>query len=46
MCTEQTNKIALGSNDDKIFQTFDKIARYPYGTNASKICESEMLSKI
>ena len=44
--TEQTNKIALSSNDDKRLQTFDKITTYPYGTNAFKVCESEMLSKI
>ena len=29
--TEQMNKIALGSNDDKRLQTFDKITIYPYG---------------
>ena len=39
--TEQINKIALSSNDDKILQTFNKITTYPYGTNAFKICESE-----
>ena len=32
--TEEVNKIALSSNDDKRFQTFDKITTYPYGTNA------------
>ena len=44
-CTEQINKIALSSNDDKGLQTFDKITTHPYGTNAFKVCESEMLSK-
>ena len=44
--TEQINKIALSSNDDKRLQTFDKITTYPYETNAFKVCESEMLSKI
>ena len=44
--TEQINKIALSSNDDKRLQTFDKITTYPYGANAFKACESEMLSKI
>ena len=44
--TKQINKIALSSNDDKKLQTFDKITTYPYGTNASKVCESELLSKI
>ena len=43
--TEQINKIALSSNDDKGLQTFDKITTHPYGTNAFKVCESEMLSK-
>ena len=33
------------SNDDKRLQTFDGITTYPYGTNAFKVCESEMLSK-
>ena len=40
--TEQINKIALSSNDDKRLQTFYKITTYPYGTNAFKVCESEM----
>ena len=44
--SEQINKIALSSNDDKRLQTFDKITTYPYGTNAFKVCESKMLSKI
>ena len=43
--TEDVNKIALSSNDDKRLQTFDRIRTYPYGTNAFKVCESEMLSK-
>ena len=43
--TEQINNIALISNDDKRLQTFDKITTFPYGTNAFKVCESEMLSK-
>ena len=44
-CTEQINKIALSSNDDKTLQTFDKTTTYLYGTNAFKVCESEILSK-
>ena len=44
--TEEVNKIALSSNDDKRIQTFDKVTTYPYGTNAFKVCESEMLNKI
>ena len=41
--TEEVNKIALSSNDDKRLQTFDIITTYPYGTNALKVCENEML---
>ena len=41
--TEEINKIALSSNDDKRLQTFDKVTTYPYGTNAFKVCESEMM---
>ena len=41
--TEEVNKTALSSNGDKRLQTYDKITTYPYGTNAFKVCESEML---
>ena len=41
--TEEVNKIALNSNDDKRLQTFDRITTYPCGTNAFKVCESEMM---
>ena len=44
--TEEVNKIALSSGDDKKLQIFDKITTYLYWTNAFKLCESEMLSKI
>ena len=44
--TEETNKIALSSNDDKRLQTFDRITSYPYGTSAEKVCKAEMLSKV
>ena len=43
--TEQINKTALSSNDDKRLQTFDTITTYPYGKNAFKVCKSEILSK-
>ena len=43
--TEEVNKIALSSNDDKRLQTFDRITTYPYGTNAFKVCESEIFLK-
>ena len=42
--TEEINKIELSSNDDKKLQTSDRIKTYPYGTNALKVCESEMLN--
>ena len=42
--TEEVNKSALSANDDKRLQTYDKITTYPYGTNAFKVCESEMLT--
>ena len=44
--TEQVNKIALSSNDDKKLQTIDKISTYPYVTNTFKVCKSEMMKKI
>ena len=43
--TQEVNKIALSSNDDKRLQTFDRIASYPYGTSAGKVCKAELLSK-
>ena len=44
--TGEVNKIAISSNDDKGIQTFDGVTTYPYGTNAFKVCELEMLIKI
>ena len=43
--TEEVNKIALRSNDDKRLQTFDRTTSYPYGTSAGTVCKTEMLSK-
>ena len=43
--TEEVNKIALSSNDDKSIQTFDRVTTYPYGTNVFKVCENEILLK-
>ena len=43
MYTEEVNKIALSSNNDKRLQTFDRITTYPHGANAFKVCESEMV---
>ena len=44
MYTEEINKIALSGNDDKRFQTFDKITSYSYGASAGKVCKTEILS--
>ena len=44
MYTEEINKIAISSKDDKRLQTYDKVTIYPYGTNAYKVCESEMMA--
>ena len=44
--SEQINKTAQSSNDDKRLQRSDKITTYLYGINAFKLCESEILSKI
>ena len=44
--TEEINKIALSSNDDKRLQTFDRITSYPYGASAGKACKTELLSKV
>ena len=43
--TEEINKIAPSSNDDKRLQTFDRIASYPFGTSVGKVCKTELLSK-
>ena len=42
--TEEVNKTALSSKNDKRLQTFDRATTYPYGTNAFKVCKSEILS--
>ena len=42
----EVNKLALNINDNKRLQTCDRVTTYPYGTNAFKICENEMLSKV
>ena len=45
MYTEEVNKIALSSNDDKRIQIFDRVTTYRYGINVFKVCENEMLLK-
>ena len=36
--TEEVNKIALSSNDDKRLQTFGRITTYSYGKHVFKVC--------
>ena len=47
--TEEVNKIALNSNDDKRLQTFGRVTTYPYGTNAFKVlnmkCQVDALQR-
>ena len=38
--SEEVNKIAISSNDDKWLQTSDRVL---YGTNIYELCESEMM---
>ena len=42
--TEEINKIALNSTDDKRIQTFDGIITYPHGASVFKVCENEMIT--
>ena len=44
--TEEINKIAISSNDDKRLQTFDRITLYPFGISARKVSKTELLSKV
>ena len=44
--TEEVNKIALSSNDDKRLKTYDGITKYLYGTTAGRVCKTEILSKV
>ena len=39
--TEEINKIALSSNDDKRMQSFDSIETYAYGTSKDLVSEKE-----
>ena len=43
--TEEINKIALSSNDDKRLKTFNRITSYHYKTSAGKVCKTELLNK-
>ena len=39
--TEETNKVALSSNDDKRMQSIDLIQTYAYGTSKDLVSEKE-----
>ena len=41
--TEQINKIALSSNNDKRLPSLDGATAYSQETNAFKVCESDMM---
>ena len=45
MYTEEVNKIAQSSNDDKRIQIFHKVTTYSYGTNVFMVCKNEMMLK-
>ena len=44
MSTEEVNKIALSSDDDKRLQTFGRITAFPHRTHEFKLCENETLN--
>ena len=44
--TIEINKIVLKSKDNKRLRSFNGITTYPIGTNAFKVCKSEMEIKI
>ena len=39
--TEEINKIALSSNDDKRMQSIDSVETYAYGTSKDLVSEKE-----
>ena len=39
--TEEINKIALSSNDDKRIQSIDLIEKYAHGTSKDLVCKKE-----
>ena len=39
--TEEINKIAVSSNDDKRMKSIDTIESYPYGTSKDPLSEKE-----
>ena len=43
--TEEVNKTALNSSDNKRLKTFDGVTTYPYGTSALKYVKEKLWSK-
>ena len=41
--TEETNNLALNSNDDKILQTFGRITSFSHGASVGKEWKTELL---
>ena len=41
MFTEEINKIALSSNDNKRIQSIDLVETYSYGVNKDLVCNKE-----
>ena len=39
--TEEINKIALSSNDDKIIQSINLVEKFAYGTSKDLVCKKE-----
>ena len=44
--TEETNKIALSSNDDKRMQSIDSIETYPHGMSKDIIWKQGKISNV
>ena len=45
MYTEEINKVALSSNNNKRLQTFDRVTTFLHRTSDFKVCEYEMLNE-
>ena len=43
--TEEINKVALSSSDDKRMQSIDSIETYAYGTSKDLICKEENIKR-
>ena len=43
--SEEINKIALSTSDDKRLKNFDRITSYPHGISVGEVCKTELLCK-